>query len=159
MSQKKLNVNAKVKKFEAHINDVLKVELKRVTEERNRAVELSNEYGRLKTFLETVSSEVLPENKPLESRVDLGRNFFAQAVISEPHSVYMRIGYGFHLEMTLDEALRFIRDKREPLLKKQVEFWNQRAAEIKGDIKFMTEALRELQGISAVPSPQHRDIF
>ena len=46
--------------------------------------------------------------EPLKARVDLGCNFYAQAKVPDPTKIFLAIGLGFHLEFTLDEAIKVI---------------------------------------------------
>jgi prefoldin subunit 5 len=56
------------------------------------------------------------------------------------------VGYGFFLQMKLNEALKFI-DKKIKLLNKSAAELNDKACEIKANIKFVLEGLREIQNL------------
>lgn len=65
----------------------------------------------------------------------------------------MNIGLGFHLELTLQEALAFI-DKKIAILNEKVAESTKKSAKIKGQIRFVYEGIRELQQLNerkAVP--------
>ena len=48
-------------------------------------------------------------------QVDLGCNFFVDTVVPDTSRIYVALGYGFFLELTLAEALKFI-DRKSNLL-------------------------------------------
>ena len=51
----------------------------------------------------------------LKTQVDLGNNFFCQAKVPDTSLVCVAIGFGFFVEMTLDEAAAFIKKKTQQL--------------------------------------------
>jgi len=62
------------------------------------------------------------------------------------------IGYGFFLDFTLTEALRFI-DQKTTQLMEQAQRLTDEASEISARVKLVMEALRELQ-LGSNPLPQ-----
>lgn len=60
--------------------------------------------------------------------------------------IYVNVGLGFHVELTLEEALTFI-DKKLGILNAKLSESTKKSAKIKGQIKFIYEALGELQGL------------
>lgn len=65
----------------------------------------------------------------------------------DPSRIYVNVGLGFHVELTLQEALAFI-DKKLGILNEQVAESTKKSAKIKGQIKFVYEGIRELQLLS-----------
>lgn len=59
----------------------------------------------------------------------------------------MNVGLGFHVELTLQEALTFI-DKKLVILNEKVSESTKKSAKIKGQIKFVYEGIRELQQLN-----------
>jgi len=56
----------------------------------------------------------------LESLVDLGHGIaYCRAIVPDPSTVFVHVGMGFHVEFSLDEAVRFI-DRRVSYLKDDV---------------------------------------
>ena len=49
--------------------------------------------------------------EPLKTKVDLGCNFYCQARVPDPTKIFVSVGLGFFVELTLDEALEFISKK------------------------------------------------
>lgn len=65
----------------------------------------------------------------------------------DPSRIYVNIGLGFHLELTLQEALTFI-DKKLAILNDKVAESTKKSARIKGQIRFVYEGIRELQQLN-----------
>ncbi|KAJ1827095.1 hypothetical protein LPJ70_007573, partial [Coemansia sp. RSA 2708] len=64
-----------------------------------------SEYLKLKTHIDSIRSQQLDE---LETKVDLGSNFYAKAFVPDTQYIFVNVGFGFHLQMSLDEADEFI---------------------------------------------------
>ena len=58
-----------------------------------------------------IQAAELKPDQPLKTRVDLGCNFYCQAVVKNHGEIFIDIGLGCFVQFTLDEAVRFI-DKR-----------------------------------------------
>lgn len=67
--------------------------------------------------------------------------------------IYVNIGLGFYVELTLQEALEFV-DKKLGILNTRLEESTQKSSKIKGQIKFVYEAIKELQGYQESNSSQ-----
>jgi len=158
MSDVKENISEKVVRYEQFLNETLKPDLKRVLEERDQIYEQLSEYLQLRTTIEHIKESELPDGK-LTTQVDLGCNFYVKAKIPDTSHICVSIGYGFYLNMTLDEALRFI-GKKEKQLNESAEKLTLDSAKIKAHIKFVLEGLREIQNIANLPEKSsQRDIF
>uniref|UniRef100_A0A8C7WVP5 Ubiquitously-expressed, prefoldin-like chaperone n=1 Tax=Oryzias sinensis TaxID=183150 RepID=A0A8C7WVP5_9TELE len=83
----------------------------------------------------------------LQTDVDLGCNFFVQAEVEDPSRIFVAVGFGFFVEMSLDEALRFI-EKKTSQLTAFTEQLTKDSAKIRANIRMVLEGLRELQGLS-----------
>ncbi|XP_008575606.1 PREDICTED: protein UXT isoform X3 [Galeopterus variegatus] len=69
--------------------------------------------------------------------------------------IYVALGYGFFLELTLAEALKFI-DRKSSLLTKLSDSLTKDSMNIKAHIHMLLEGLRELQGLQNFPQmPRH----
>ena len=64
----------------------------------------------------------------------------------DPSRIFVRIGFGFYLEMTLPEALEHI-SRRVPTLEERAKSLGRDAVAVRAKIDMVLEALRELQGI------------
>jgi len=110
------------------------------------------EYLQLKTIVEKLKGQQDNQKKEVKTLVDLGCNFYAHARVSDPSHICVAIGYGFFLDFTLTEALRFI-DQKTTQLMEQAQRLTDEASKISARVKLVMEALRELQ-LGSNPLPQ-----
>jgi prefoldin alpha subunit len=137
--------SSKVFEYEKFVNEKLKEDLRSILEQRDKTYQQIAEYLQLKTSIEKIKEVKLTEG--LKTKVDLGCNFYVQANVPDSLRIFVFIGFGFFLEMTHDEALKFI-GKRTNLLNVHVEKLTDDAAKVKANIRLVLEGLRELQHIS-----------
>ena len=62
--------------------------------------------------------------------------------------IYVNVGLGIHVQLTLNEALDFI-EKRIKILNEKVSLSTKKSAKIKGDIRYVYELLKQLQGLDS----------
>ncbi|XP_007543723.1 PREDICTED: protein UXT [Poecilia mexicana] len=136
-------LDQKVLQYEAFINDVLRRDLRAVVEQRDRLYEKMSHYLQLKNAIQSLE-EAGPQQ--LKADVDLGCSFFVQARVNDPSRILVLVGFGFFVEMSHQEALRFI-DKKTNQLTLFTEQLTKDAAKIKAHIRMVLEGLRELQGL------------
>ncbi|XP_051865820.1 protein UXT [Pristis pectinata] len=148
-------VGGKVLEYEAFVNDVLKRDLKKVLEQRDEVYEQIAQYLQLKNVIERVQES---EEQRLKMEVDLGCNFYVQAKVPDVSKIFLLVGYGFYVELTLPEALRFI-EKKSQHLTEVAEKLSKDSAKIKGNIRMVLEALCELQGIKDLPPETGREVY
>lgn len=129
----------KVEKFE-NFRQRLKDDLKAVLEKREDIARIYGDYDQLKGNL-----LLLKEAKEtrIKTMVNLGCEFYMQAVVPDATRVFVDVGLGIFLEMTLDEALNFV-PKRQELLKSRVDALSEQAARISAHIKVVQEGIAEL---------------
>ncbi|XP_064633346.1 protein UXT homolog [Lineus longissimus] len=152
------DINPKIIQYEQFLNEVLRNDLKKVLDERDVTYQKIADYLQLKTAVEQIKESDL-NGGPLKTKVDLGCNFYVQAKVPDTSMICVCVGFGFYVEMTMDEALDFI-DKKTSFLKMSVDQLTKDAAKVKAHIKLVLEGLRELQNISSHdPRPPQRDIF
>ncbi len=150
------NLQQKITRYEHFLNEQLRSDLHKVLELRDQVHSDIAEYNQLKTTLKIGNGA--GDGSPLKTMVDLGCNFYAQAKVEDCTRIFISIGLGFHLEMTLKEASTFIEEKVTQLTDRADKL-AQEAAQINGRIKMMMEALRELQfSSSSQPEPPRREI-
>ena len=135
----------KVLKYEKFLNEELRPDLKACLEQRDKIYEEIAEYLSLKNSIEAIKSADLPQGQPLDTKVDLGCNFYAKAKVKNPQKVFIDIGFGFYLELSHDEALAFI-EKKTKLLDQKTTKLTEESSKIKANIKVVLHGLRELQG-------------
>lgn len=148
------NVDQKVLQYETFINEVLRRDLQRVLEQRDSVYEKISQYLQLKNTIQSLQES---GSQQLKTDVDLGCNFFVQAEVEDSSRIYVAVGYGFFVEMTHDEALRFI-DKKTSQLTAFTEQLTKDSAKIKANIRMVLEGLRELQGLTDLPESR-REVF
>ncbi|XP_045168290.1 protein UXT-like [Mercenaria mercenaria] len=148
--------SSKVLEYERFVNEKLKEDLRLILEQRDKSYGQIAEYLQLKTTIEKIKESKQTEG--LKTKVDIGCNFYVQANIPDSSRIYVFIGFGFFLEMTLDEALKFI-GKRTKLLNEHTDRLTDDAAKVKANIRLVLEGLRELQQINNEPETQRREIF
>ena len=134
----------KVESYEAFLNERLKTDLKKVMDLRDNVNSEVAEYLQLRNVIERIKESDSAKMDTLRTMVDLGANFFCQARVTNPNKIFVCIGYGFYVELSLDEALSFI-DKRVALLNSRVQELTQDVSEISARVRIVVEGLRELQ--------------
>lgn len=145
-----VDLREKVKKYEEFVNDKLRTDLETVRKNQEEVNSRISEYLQLKSVIENIkSSEESRSGRELKTQVDLGCNFYCQARIADPSKILVLVGYGFYVEFTLEEALRFIEKKCNQLTMHSQKL-GQDSARIKANIKLVLEGLRELQGLRPV---------
>ena len=134
----------KVESYEAFLNERLKTDLKKVMDLRDNVNSEVAEYLQLRNVIERIKESDSAKKDTLRTMVDLGANFFCQARVTNPNKIFVCIGYGFYVELSLDEALSFI-DKRVALLNSRVQELTKDVSEISARVRIVVEGLRELQ--------------
>ncbi|XP_028713960.1 protein UXT-like [Peromyscus leucopus] len=142
-------VAEKVLLYEAFISDVLQRDLQKVLDHRDEVYEQLSVYLRLRNVIERLQETKRSE---LHMQVDLGWNFFVDTVVPDTSRIYVALGYGFFLELTLAEALKFI-DRKSSLLTELSDNLTKDSGNIKAHIRMMLEGLRELQDLQNFPEP------
>lgn len=151
------NLPEKILQYEEFLNERLRSDLKKVLDLRERVYSDIADYGQLKNTVDMLINERM-DTQPLKTMVDLGCNFYAHAKVENCSMIYVSVGLGFHLEMTLEEASAFIEKKISHLTEK-AEKLSEDASQINGRIKVIMETLRELQFSSEEPQKSRREIW
>ncbi|TKS65230.1 Protein UXT [Collichthys lucidus] len=106
------NVEEKILQYEKFISDVMRRDLERVLEQRDSVYEKISQYLQLKNTIQSLQDS---GSQQLKTDVDLGCNFYVQAEVEDSSRIFVAVGYGFFVEMTHEEALRFIDKKTNQL--------------------------------------------
>jgi prefoldin alpha subunit len=141
----------KVEQYEKFLNEKLKTDLNTILTEREQIFGEIAEYLQIRTTIEKIIETRKTDsnnntNSDLRTKVDLGCNFYVNAIVPDPSTVFISIGYGFFLEMKLDEALTFI-EKKVKFLNTNVDDLTKQASVIKANIRLVLEGLREIQNL------------
>lgn len=138
---------AKIETYEHFVNEKLRSDLAQVLADQDLIYSDIAEYLQIKDTIEKIDQAKQSDhglNEPFKTRIDLGCNFYAKAVVEDTSKIFISIGYGFHLEMTHLEALKFI-EKKNKSLYSVAEQLTDKANEIKANIKFVVAGLKEIQ--------------
>lgn len=152
------DISAKVLAYEQFVNDKLKEDLRKLLDQRDAIYGQISEYLQLKTAVEQIKSAGITED--LKTKVDLGCNFYVQANVPDATRIFVFVGFGFFLELTLDEALKFI-DKRVKFLTENTDRLTSDIVKVKANIRLVLEGLREIQKLGCVPEgdAERPDLF
>lgn len=143
------NVSNKIVKFETFLNEKLKTDLANVLKlDEETTCDIEN-CIQLSMLLTQFKEQQFTSNagEPVKTLSDIGGNFYVETVIDDPNSALVYLGLGFYLEMTLDEALNFLTE-RKSMLQKRRDSYAVIVSKINANIKLVLEGLRELQSIS-----------
>ncbi|KAI8985403.1 hypothetical protein BDB01DRAFT_759333 [Pilobolus umbonatus] len=117
----KYDLDALVEKYDTFINTKLKPSLQKVLEERDTVFATISEYHKVNTQISLIEDNELKE---LKTMVDLGSQFYCQAHIPDTKYIYINVGFGFHVQFTLEEAKKFIVKKEAQLQNMYASFKN-----------------------------------
>uniref|UniRef100_A0A1E1WXI6 Putative transcriptional regulator uxt n=1 Tax=Amblyomma aureolatum TaxID=187763 RepID=A0A1E1WXI6_9ACAR len=152
------DISAKVLQYETFLNDVLKRDLRKCLDERDSICAKLAELLQLRTVVERIQ-EVEANKETFRTQVDLGCNFYVQAVVPDVSKIFVQVGMGFYVELTHDEALWFV-GRREAMLEEELQRVSKESANIKAHIQMVLQGLRELQELPVEPDrPKQREIF
>ncbi len=102
------------------------------------------EYLALKNSIAAIKAAQLKPGQPLKTKVDLGCNFYVQARVPDPTRLFLEVGLGFFVELSLDEALK-VAEKKTKVLEEETARLTSDVCKVKANIKLTLEGLRELQ--------------
>mmetsp|Transcript_26787 Transcript_26787/g.37387 ORF Transcript_26787/g.37387 Transcript_26787/m.37387 type:complete len:164 (-) Transcript_26787:141-632(-) len=138
--------NSKLERFHNIVETKLKVTLKSVLEARDKIFDEHSEYIKLRNNIAVIRESKQTE---LESLVNLGSEFYSQAVVPDPSRIVVDVGLTLHVEFTLDEAIEFCK-KKEEHLKRKGEKLTEKASEIRAHIKLVYDAMAEIMRLQQV---------
>lgn len=155
------DIPKKITEYERFLNERLKTDLKSILEIRDNVYSDVAEYMQLKNVIETVGKKgggEGEEDRCLKTMVDLGCNFYSQACIPDPSRVCVAVGFGVFVELSHDEALKFI-DKKVAHLNKKANELTEQACQVKARIRIVVEALQEIQFTKLPTTKPHRAVW
>ncbi|CAH1767985.1 8804_t:CDS:2, partial [Entrophospora sp. SA101] len=95
----------------------------------------------------------------LKKTWELRSNFYVQAKVPDTTYIYVNVGFGFHPQLTLDEAIEFI-DKKEKTLQRKSEKYTDDIAKISAHIAMVHEAIAEILYLQKGEEiPKRDDLF
>eukprot|EP00696_Hemimastix_kukwesjijk_P008906 gnl/Hemi2/21237_TR7045_c0_g1_i1.p1 gnl/Hemi2/21237_TR7045_c0_g1~~gnl/Hemi2/21237_TR7045_c0_g1_i1.p1 ORF type:complete len:150 (-),score=25.79 gnl/Hemi2/21237_TR7045_c0_g1_i1:70-519(-) len=119
-------------KYEQFVDQRLRVDLAALLADRDSV------YGRL-SDLEELRKNILvirnghPAGTTMKTMINLGSDFFVRADVPDPSKLFLDIGLGFHVELTLDEALDVI-TTLETFHQRHAESLNKKVADLKSHL-------------------------
>ncbi|KAI9594121.1 Prefoldin subunit-domain-containing protein [Syncephalis fuscata] len=144
-------IQQKLARYETFVNERLKPDLEQTLVLRDQVFTKISEYEKLQLHLGTIKEQELDS---LTTMVDLGCSFYAQAKVPDTTYIYVSIGYGFHLQLTIDEAVVFI-ERKIKHLRKMGDTYTNEAAKIRAHIKTMLHAMAEILQLNDNSAPSH----
>jgi prefoldin subunit 5 len=151
-----LELREKLKEYSKFIDSTLHPELKRTVSAREETQDDIREYHELydKLIVMNHNREQKEETPPLEALANMGHELcYCTAVVEDPSTVFIDVGLGFFVELTLDEALSvilkriaFLETKKLP---KRIEDARKVAADVESSIIMLEALARDLQEMEA----------
>jgi prefoldin subunit 5 len=111
-------LQGKVAEYSSFITNTLQPKLQLAVNDREETEAEICEYAQLRNKLQMI--ETNNADGPINTLVDIShQTIYCNATISNPRTVYVHVGFGFHVEFTIQEAIAFI-DKRITYLQNDV---------------------------------------
>ncbi|KAL3852832.1 hypothetical protein ACJMK2_016447 [Sinanodonta woodiana] len=151
------NIPLKVVEYETFLNETLRSDLRKIFEARDKIYNQTAEYLQLKNVIERIKETDLSQDE-LKTKVDLGCNFYCQANVPDASKIFVRVGFGFYVEFTLEEALRFI-EKKTAMLTEEANKLTKDANKVKANINIILEGLKEMQQMDVSAKKEQRNIW
>ncbi|KND04891.1 prefoldin, alpha subunit [Spizellomyces punctatus DAOM BR117] len=142
-----------IERYERFVNERLRVDLQKAVVARDKIYETIAEYLKLRNQIDLLRNEKLNE---LKTMMDVGCEFFMQAKVPDTSRIYVKVGAGYHVELTLDEAVTFIGEKEKSLLK-AADKHTETASKIKAHIKLVLQAIQEILELDHTEQKVYRE--
>ena len=95
--------------------------------------------------LVTRMKDTTDKNEPIESLVDIGhKTIFCNAVVKEPSKIFVKVGMGFHVELSPEEATEFSNKRVAFLRANKLSEKESEIKDIKGHIQSASIILDQL---------------
>ena len=139
----------KITEYSNFISQTLQPQLQSAVDAREETEAEISEYVQLKAKLQQIQSDA---PKSIDTIVDISHaTIYCKAHISNPKIIYVNVGFGVHVEMTIEEAIQFITKRVEYLescvLKHRVEVAGRIAKDVEGALELLEELGDELTTI------------
>jgi prefoldin subunit 5 len=159
MSTTTTNLRGQITEYSNFINRTLRPQLQKAVDEREETEAEISEFLQLQTKLKLLverDTRMKIESKnnnntlfPIDTIVDICHGaVYCNATIPNPRTIYIDVGLGFHVEMTLHEAIIYINKRvdhiEKNVLKHRVKVATTVAKDVENAIKLMEELGVEL---------------
>jgi len=141
-------VQGKVLRVEAFVNDVLKEDLAKLAKKLDAKNADIVEFLQLKSLIMMFQTTNIGETG-FKTQLDIGNSFFIQACVTDASKILLDVGLGHYVEFALDEAVVLL-DVRIKLLERQISELRKAIAKTNAHIKLLLLGMRKLQGIKDV---------
>lgn len=116
----------KVEEYSRFVSEKLRPELERAEKSRGETMAEMSEYNGLLEQLKGFQKE---EKSEVEALVNLGHETIYCNAVGKLEMIHVHVGMGFHVEMTISEAIRFVQLrltflKNDVLAKKEVRVYD-----------------------------------
>mmetsp|Transcript_7549 Transcript_7549/g.15175 ORF Transcript_7549/g.15175 Transcript_7549/m.15175 type:complete len:163 (+) Transcript_7549:163-651(+) len=142
-----IDVRTKIDEYSSFINTTLRPQLESAVKAREDVERDIKEYESLQSKLceMTRKKSESAEKVPMETLADLGHELvYSNAVVDDPGRIYVHVGMGFHVEMTIEEADAFVKKRIKYLENELMEHKTHRATTIAVHIEETLLVLQEL---------------
>ena len=130
----------KIEKYQDFADNKLRPQLQEVKKARDQINAELQEYIKLRTAIQLIREQKL---KQFNARIDVGCEFFMEAESTQLDRIMVKVSKEYFVELSQDETLVYV-DRKEKLLKTQIERLTDKVAEIQAHIVFVNEAIREI---------------
>ncbi|EDL45477.1 prefoldin, alpha subunit [Plasmodium vivax India VII] len=121
-------------KSESFIDDVLHEQLR---ERQKRRDEILQDIFDMEILVENLKLFInMKDQKEIETLTLLGCDSYVYADILDKNKIFIQIGYEFYLEMSLEDAIVFLK-KKINLYEDKVAYWNKQIARVKAHIQIV----------------------
>lgn len=133
-----------IEEVEYFINDKLKVELGNLDNALNKANEDIMEYMQLEKTIEFIKTN---KSDGFKTQIDVGSNMFMEASVDKIEPILINVGLNVYLELTIEEALKFLEQKIK-ILNKESEIIREESLKVRAEIKILLMYLAERKGFA-----------
>lgn len=132
-------MNPQIERYTKFI-DKLKEDLSRILEKRDAAYSQISDCCKLQAQLTLINSQ---EQEKLQTKINVGCDFFMDAVIPDTSKIVINVGLGYFVEMDSEKAETFLEKKKNKLEEKSKSLTSQ-IANIRSHIKVVLRTIHEV---------------
>ena len=133
----------KIARFQSFVATKLKPDLQRVLDTRDALYTTASHYIQLRHNLTHLLAS---HTAHFTARVNVGCDFYCRAEVDSTELVTLDIGLGFHVDLTLSEAVA-VCEERERFLVARADVLTERASVISAHVKLVYEGIAELMKV------------
>lgn len=160
------DLQSSIQKYHQFIEQTLKRDLAVCTQLQEKVHQKHTDYAALRQSLLTLQGQHAAERAAqpdvaiarMKSMLNLGSEFYVKAVVPDPTRLFLDVGLGFHVELTLGEAIAWI-DAKLPTLEVKLARTKEQQAMIQGKIKVVYEGIAELMQLQQQTQKPERTFY